>query len=503
MSSSVSVRTLVATLIVGVALAAAAPGFAYAASALSGPTSFLSLADAWALAEEHHPRIVEARRSMLSLERDLQQRENAYAPTVTVSADGLSARLDADGWQETVNPQATVRASMKLPSGLSLNATMTTPGLSQRTGGRSNWRGSVSLDYPLFRSAELDGDALALRQAELSLISAQREFEQLRDEVRAEVLAALHAAQTAKVRLDLAKESYADAVAEWETVQRQREFGIVTEAEFITAQVNMLRAEQDRLVAERTAEARRRELAGLLGLDDVSAYEFEDVLSWTTMPPPGDVDEAVERAVANSMTVWERRQAVETAALQLAAERERSGLTAQLSGSYVPPGSATQNNQPGLTVAVSLSYPLADGGQRRAALEAREEALVRAEEALAQAIEDVQARVVDLFTQLEDARRDVEIAALELTRAELELEVVRRQAGLPVPTADHDAVERARRALVRAELSRLEAVQRFQARWVELQVLKGPVPWDMLVDSAVALTPADGEAWAEDGEGTQ
>lgn len=489
----------------------AAAGASFLGEKNSGSRKFLDVASAWALAEEHHPRVVQARATLASLERDLRQRENAYMPTVTVSASGFSAELSRTGEWRVPNPRASLSASLKLPSGWSVSASINSPSGSS-TRDDNEWRGSFSVEYPLFRSAALDSDAQALRQAELALVAAQREAEQLRDEVRAEVLAAMYAEQVAAVRLELARAGYADAVAAWDVVQQQMELGIVTEAEFLAAQIELLRAEQDRLTAERTWQARRSELAALLGVDDIGAYEFESVLTWTAMPLPGDPEEAAARAVANSLTVWERWQAVETAELQLAAERERSGLTGQLRGEYLPPTNDTSEqrsqSQAQARVTLSLSYPLYDGGQRRMALQAREEAVERAREALVQAEQEVRARVADLFVQLEEAGRDVEIAALELRRAELELTAVLRQAELTVASAGPGDVERARRGFVRAELSYLEAVQRYQARWIELQRLQGPVPWEQLmgaeesaaeptvvgVDGAVHGGAADGEA---------
>ena len=75
----------------------------------------------------------------------------------------------------------------------------------------------------------------------------------------------MHAEQVAAARLDLAREAYAEAVAEWDIVQRQMELGIITEAEYLAAQM----ACSGRAgLADRPAhvEAGRRELAGLLGL---------------------------------------------------------------------------------------------------------------------------------------------------------------------------------------------------------------------------------------------
>src|SRR5690606_7098069 len=380
--------TWAAALLLGAALAAW-PGGGRAQAA-----AHMTLAEAWALAEAHHPRVVEARRTLEGLERDLEQRRSAYAPTLTVSVGRVSARVDTSGEWDTPNPDATLRAGLKLPSGINLNASVTSPALSSENG---RWRGNVSLEYPLLRSAALDSDALALRQAEQALENARLEFERLRDEVRAEVLAALHALQVAQVRFELARAAHADAAAEWDLAQRHKELGIITEAEYLAAQIAWLRAEQDWLTAQRTLEARRRDLARLLGLDDVAGYEFVDVLGWTAMPPAGSPDESAARATARSLTVRER---------QLAAERERSGWTASFSATYVPRGSGMQEQRDGLSLSVSLSYPLADGGQRRRSLAAREEAVERALEALERAEEEVRQQVLDSFVQLEDARRD-------------------------------------------------------------------------------------------------
>lgn len=478
------------------ALLALAAAWLAGAGAAAAPR-YLSLHEAWALAEEHHPRMVEARRNLAALERELQQRENAYAPAVNLSIGGLSASVDPEGDWRWPSPSASLSASVKLPAGVTITLQATSPSLSSPSSS-NNWRGSVQVQYPLFRSPELDGDAQALRQARQSLEAARRELEQRRDEVRAAVLAAMQAEQIAAARLRLAEAAYADAVASWELAQRQMALGIMTEAEYLAAQVDLLRAEQERLSAERAWQARRRELGDMLGLDDAFAYEFEDVLAVTAMPDPGDPEAAVERAVANSLTVWERRQSVETAEMQLAAERERSGLTAQLSATYTPRGAVDEQGPPNsqtpsrsvFRVDVSISYPLYDAGQRRLALQAREEAVERAREQLAQAEQDVRSRVADLFVQLEDARRDVEIASLDLRRAELEMAAVLRQAGLAVAAAGQDDVERTRRNVVRAELSYLEAVQRYQARWIELQRLQGPVPWEQLLGAA-----AGGEVW--------
>src|SRR5690606_17623491 len=136
---------------------------------------YLSLHEAWALAEEHHPRMVEARRNLAALERELQQRENAYAPVVNLSIGGLSARMDPEGDWSWPSPSASLSASVKLPAGVTMTLQATSPSLSSPSSS-NNWRGSVQVQYPLFRSPELDGDAQALRQARQSLEAARRSW---------------------------------------------------------------------------------------------------------------------------------------------------------------------------------------------------------------------------------------------------------------------------------------------------------------------------------------
>ncbi|OUM92316.1 MAG: hypothetical protein BAA04_12630 [Firmicutes bacterium ZCTH02-B6] len=186
--------------------------------------------------------------------------------------------------------------------------------------------------------------------------------------------------------------------------------------------------------------------------------------------------------MANSVDVWEREQALETARLQLEAERERQGLETSLQVTYTHGGEeqGQNQNQPGWSISLQASYPLYDGGQRRLALVNREEAVLRAQESLDSAAEQLRAQVQDLLYQLEDARRQVEIARLERRRAEIELLAAERQLTLPVPSATEDAVASARRALERADISWREAVWTYQARWIELGILQGAVDWDAL-----------------------
>ena len=463
------------------ALAAEAdsPGAVPAATA-GEKTVYLFFDDVWTLADSHHPQVREALRELESLERTLAQREAAYKPTLTLRGEGPGVRFAPGGETETFTFGLGLSAGLKLASGLELSASINS---SQREAGAaasdSGLRATLSLSYPLLRSAELDADALALREAAVAVEAGRRRVEVARQEARMQALSALRDAEAAEARLELARAAYEEAVASHTVVVRQAEIGAATEVQLLTAQLELLRAEQELMVAERTYQARRAQLLRLLGLTEGAVrYRFPSAWDWLAMPDPGAVEDMMERAVASSVDVWERRQAVEAAALQLAAERERSGLETSLQVSYNTSG--VQGSQPGWRVGLQASYPLLDGGQRSLSIAAREEAYARAEEALAAAVEQVQEQVADLFFQLEDARRQVEIARLELTRAELEQSAVQRRLELPVPAATEAELAAARRAVERAEIAWREAVWTYQARWLELQILQGDVDWDAL-----------------------
>lgn len=448
----------------------------------TGPdTVFLSLDEIWALVEANHPSLREARRELESAQRAYAQREAAYAPSVTLRADGLALRIRPDGSMADMRPGLTVSGGMKLASGLQLNATVSAQ---ERSAAQDpSVRGTVTVSYPLLRSASLDSDALAVREAALSVEGAQRRLEIARQEARAQALSALRDLETAAARLKLAQEGYADAHRRQDVVAEQAAIGAATEAQILAAELEIMRAEQEMLVAERTYIARRQQLLRLLGLaEDGVRYEFESAWDWLGMPAAPAVDEAAERAAANSVELWERLQAVETARLHLAAERERQGLETSLQLTYNQGLQEAGNQEPPYrwTVGLQVSYPLYDGGQRRLALVNREEAVLRAQESLDSAAEQLRAQVQDLLYQLEDARRQVEIARLERRRAEIELLAAERQLTLPVPSATEDAVASARRALERADISWREAVWTYQARWIELGILQGAVDWDAL-----------------------
>lgn len=447
----------------------------------AGETVFLSLEEVWALAEIHHPAVREARREVAALERTLAQREAAYAPSLTVRSEGLGVRIRPEGDADPFRPGVSLSAGLKLPAGLQLSATVTVQ--ERATGSQdSNVRGTLNLSYPLFRDPSLDEDALARREAAVSLEAGRRRLEEARQQARVEALAALRETAAAARRLELAEAAYADAVRVRGIVEQQAAAGTIAESDLLAADVELLRAEQERAVAQRTYETRRAQLLRLLGLaEDQGHYEFEIPWDWLAMPPVDAVEAAVARAVARSVDVWERREAVETARLQLAAERARSGLETHFSVSYMTRGQQEQDReQPGWQVVVQASYPLLDGGQRRLAVASREDAVARAQEALEEARRDVQQQVEELMFQLEDARRQVEIARLELARAELEWTAVQRQLALPVPAATPDQAAAAQRARARAELAWQEATWAYQNRWLELQILQGAVDWSAL-----------------------
>lgn len=458
--------------LVAVALAAFSSGPVRAAR-------FISLAEAWALAEANHPRMVEETRRLEGLRRDVVQREAAYDPTLSASVSGLRYRIAPDGTPDPGRVRPSLSASLKLPWGASVNASVSTSGGTASSGASENLRGSVGLNYPLFRSAELDADALALRQAAAALALGERELEQTADEVRADVLAALHADELAAMRLALAEEAYAEAEKAWEEARHKVDLGIASQMELLGAQIEWLRAEQEIVTARRSRQARRDQLLELLGLpEEEEEYVFESVFDWTGLPEAPPLEEAVAAAVARDTGLMQREEAAVVAELQLEEERRRPRFDSTLSASY--DNTTEGNRDTGWTIGVSFTYPILDGGQRQRALASREEALERALEAVDDAEAAVRRQVEEAYVQLQDARRDEEIARLELTRAGLELELLRRQAELPVATAGDQAVRQGERALLRADLAWREAVQRYQSRWIALQLLLGPVEWDRL-----------------------
>lgn len=465
----------------------------------------VSVEKMWALAEENHPRAVEASERLDSLRRDVAQRESAYDPTLNASLSGLSYRIDNDGNPRPSAIRPSLSGSLKLPSGGTLSGSVSTAsGRNPSAGDSDRLSGSVIFSYPLFRWAELDGDALALRQAVSALALAEREFAQALDEVRADVLAALHADEVAAVRFALAEETYAEAERAWAEAQRRVRLGIASETELLSAQIEWLRAEQEWQNARRTRQSRRQQLLELLGLsEDGTTYSFESVLQWVGLPEPPDRDEAVDVALARSTTVAERREAAEIARLQLEEERRWPRFDSSLSLGYSNTSDSGSNT--GWNIGVSFTYPILDGGQRQRTLHSREEAYERALAAVEAAERSVRQQVEEAYVQLEDARRDEEIARLELLRAGLELELLRRQAELPVATAGEEALRQGERALLRAEIGWREAVQRYQSRWVALQRLLGPVEWARLIGES-DVRPFDllegGPRSGGDGEGS-
>lgn len=471
--------------VVGLALAAALVSSAAAAASTLAPMGeaagalpplerVLTLQDVVTMARQRHPDIVKADAALRSAERDLAAQEAAYSVRVTLDSTPLSLSLQRG--RLTRSPLS-LRLSTSQNTSVGLNASASL-GLSIADDlevSVPTW--NVGLSYPLFRSPELNSTNLAIRAAQINLESARRQRVRAEGTAIVQTIELYRNAYLAEIRLREAQEAFAQAQERYETVLRQRAIGIASEADRINAEAELRRQQLTLTQAERAYRNQMEALLKAIGASDEppDAYRLAE---WPKLARPAvDRDDAawLEEARAFDPSLWQQAVAVETAELQLRAERERSRFDASLSAS-VGKGRETDpaDTQVRWSVQVQLSYPLADGGARAKSLHEREEGLRNAEQAYQDEIRAFEQRMRQLREALDDAWLQMEIAELTYEKARLDFASAQAAYSVGMTTAaDLQAVER---ALERAAEDLQTAILAVYIALWNMEIAAGHVP---------------------------
>lgn len=415
----------------------------------SGGAHLLTLESVIERARHHHPDILKAEAALVAAERELEAQEAAYTPRVSLESTPLSLRMQQG---QLTRQSASVRlsANQSTPTGLSASASVSLAVDDDFALSVPTW--SVGLSYPLFRSAELNATNMAIRQAEIGLEVARRN--RVRSEATAlvQTVELYHSAYLASLRLQEARETLAEVQEQTDSVLRQVELGIVSEVDRISALTELRRQELAEAQAERAYRDQMQSLLTAIGLTGPpDAYELA---GWPKLTPPARylVPEGwADAARAFDASLWQREVAIETALLQLRAERERSGVESGLSAS-VGKGQTNDPSSDSTTrwsVQLQVSYPLADGGARAKGLEEREESVRDAEQAYRDELKAFEQRTRQLQEAVSDARIQVEIA--ELTYEKAKIEFANAQAAYAGGMSGHLNLRQAERALRRAD----------------------------------------------------
>lgn len=424
-------------------------------------------------AAQHHPDILQARDALSQAERDLVAQQAAYAPRLSLDSTPVGLRMQHG---EVVRQTASLRlsASQSTATGWSGSASLNVSiddGLSLSL---PSW--SVSVSYPLFKSAELSSTNLAIRQAQIQVESARRNLLRTESTALVETVHLYHGVWQAAARWQEARDALTEAEIHAEQVARRVELGIASQMEHLTAQTELQRQQLNAVQAERAYRAQMQTLLSVIGLEEDHAAYY--VAAWPELAPPEaplDIDAYALAARDFDIALWQREVAIDTARLQLEAERERSGLESTLSAS-VGKGQERQVNEttPQWSLQVQVTYPLADGGARERTLAERELSLKQAERAYEEELKAFEKRLEQLRHALFDAKANLQIAQLSYEMAELQF--MGAQTAFSAGLSSEDDLKQAERAFERARNDLDAAVLEVYVALWQMQISAGKRP---------------------------
>ena len=446
----------------------------------------LSLAEAVGAALTSHPSVVQAEAAVHSAALSLRLAEIDHgAVTVSLSATPASGRvnLDPPGADQSVadtfdaDASATVSATVELPWGMSISGSYTAgfelddldssgPQVEESFTDAQ----SLSISQDLLHPGPLAPTAVALAGRRSDLRLARLRLQRARSDV---------AQQVAATFLDLTERTATLAVLE--------ERLTFAESDLVDTQsrVEQQAAGRIDLLAATIAVMQRRnavtDARAALALDSAAFFADVDLPQAALTAPVVDLD-ALRQAAADLLAAPIPAEAAETvlAVLEAEAALDAADVQAQRTALGSLPSLSLSldyskiSGAPGLgrlSVSLTGSYTLFDGGRQAASLEQAEAQVASARRSLVSARSTAQNGLDRSRNALASAAAAEELAALQLERARLQAEQANRQhaAGLISDTALAESVL----ALREADDAARAAVHMLGGAYLSLAVQQG------------------------------
>lgn len=316
--------------------------------------------------------------------------------------------------------------------------------------GLFNFRSVVGFRMPLFDQRQTRA---RVDQADLGKYQTELQAEGVRQRLRFDVIRTFYGAILSKELLKVGDEAVKSAEANKKKAQDMREVGMVTNADYLKANVERAKVGQQRLEAESALITTTAELNLLIG--DKPELEREivgDLLE--KYFPVADLDTLIRTSLQNRPDYLASELAVRINKRKTKAIKDSKLPRVDAFGNvsynspYIAGGSSNY------TVGVTLSYTLFDPG-RKFRIEQATETEVSADAEKRILANQITLEVVRAFQNYKTARAKIEVSIKSIAQAEEALRIVQDRYKLGF--AVFDEVIAAETALVRAKHSLLTA----------------------------------------------
>ena len=279
---------------------------------------------------------------------------------------------------------------------------------------------SVSLDQPLFT---YNRTKLTLKELELALENSQLNYAIQLLALERQVAQAFYYVYQQQQSLDIAKQAYGNMQQSYEVSKNKVDAGISAREEMFQAELNLATTKSDyenALVSLENAKDDFKILIGVSLFDDIIVIPNIAVDTVKV-----DISFAIDQGLANRMELRQRQIDIEISQFDLIQTKSLNefkgslGVTVGIFGDNENLEDLYANPTDNESVALSLSIPLWDWGERKARIKASEASIESAKVSSEEEQNNIILGIRKIYRNLINLQNQIEIARQSVTNAQL------------------------------------------------------------------------------------
>ncbi|HLN55527.1 MAG TPA: TolC family protein [Bacteroidales bacterium] len=399
------------------------------------PQKGLTLEQSLSIAEENSPNVKRTRLNLIRNQENLNAQNAALKSNFALVLNPISYSQNREfnqlisGWNSRKNTESFGNFTISQPivltdARVSLNnrfgyydsysefTKTTSKGFSNNL--------SISLDQPLFT---YNRTKLQLRELELALENSQLDYAIQLLALERQVAQAFYYVYQQQQSLDISKQAFENMQKSYEVSRNKVDAGISPREEMFQAELNLATTRSDFENKMVSLENAKDEFKILIGM---SLYEDLMVIPNIAVDTiPVDISFAIDQGIANRMELRQRQIQIESTQFDLIQTkglnefRGSLGVSVGLFGDNEKFKDVYDNSTDNETVALSLTIPLWDWGERKSRIKATEANIQSANISMEEQQNTIILDIRKVYRNLLNLRNQIETARQSVTNAQL------------------------------------------------------------------------------------
>jgi len=283
---------------------------------------------------------------------------------------------------------------------------------------------SINLDQPLFT---YNRTKLQLKQLQLALENAQLNYALQLLSLERQVAQAYYYVYQQQQSLEIAKQAYENMKLSYEISKNKVEAGLSAQDELYQAELNLATTKSDFENKQVSLENAKDDFKILIGMDLYDDFVVLPDISVDTIPV--DIAFAIDHGLKNRMELRQREISIENSQFELIQTKALNEFKGNLSlsvglfGDNEKFSDVYANPTDNESVALSLTIPLWDWGEKKSRIKATEASIESAKISFENEQNNIILGIRKIYRNLINLQNQIEIARKSVTNAQLTYEL--------------------------------------------------------------------------------